>query len=258
MPWWIWAIAILAVAATVSMAVGLAHARAEGDRYLPQHALQDNGGLNGSSPANPQVYGSMNLDDELTYRTACFPPAAEWNRSNAGTDGGWEHRTALYNGHTWGCLIPDTNHLGACPEEGDWPNDQDVPYLPAAGPVDQGPDVLDAVLALEVEDPAAAGWTDQLLVDLREEPTCLDGVGGTVTMIATNDEPLSGPVPDSPPKGAGPLGFHERMADTGEIALAGLRAEFAAELRAQDDDAAEFISRQATAAAEFRLIANGL
>lgn len=230
---------------------------ARGWAYDWRHAKHLVTGAEAGGDSGPGVYGSMCLEDEWAYRAGHFPPPGEWNRSSAETDGGWEHRTALYNGHTWGCLIPDVDHVGACPEEGDWDDGRDwpgpeVPYLPAPGPVDQGPSMVDH--------PEDAGWTDQLLADLREAPTVLDSVGDAVAKIATNESVCECGVPEHLwlYRGGCERPELERMADTGEINLASLRADYAAELRAQDDDAAEFISQKASQAAELRLQLHGL
>lgn len=142
-------------------------------------------------------------------------------------------KTEVINGHVPGCLCPDgDHHWTACPEEEDWPDDDEPPVPPVlgllpAGPVDEDPGLVDAALALAADDPGDAGWTDQLLADLHDAPTVLD----------------------HPPS---------RLADTGEIELANLRADYAAELRAQYDDTAEYLSRLRSDAAQFRLTVNGL
>jgi hypothetical protein len=163
---------------------------------------------------------------------------APWEVPHGAESGAiWPHQ-GLWNGHTFGCTIPDEDHPGTCPEEGDDPDDPygwPVPGLPPAEPpaVCEGPSVVDTAPALGADDPGDAGWTDQLLADLREAPTVLD-------------HPVSFSVAPEP----------SRLADTGEIAIIVQRADYAAELRAQDDDAAEFSSRLCFDVAAYRLSAS--
>lgn len=167
----------------------------------------------------------------------------------------WPHQE-LWNGHKPRCLCPaGDHHWTACPEEEDWPDDDEppgpLPDMLPAWPVAEGPSLVDAALASAADDPGNAGWTDQLLAHLRHAPTALDDLASCGHPRNEDGECDCSWWPERAP-------YLERMADTGEIRLANLRADYAAELRAQYDDTTEYISRLKSDAAQFRLTFNGL
>ena len=55
-----------------------------------------------------------------------------WEPPHGAEAGAISPKLGLWNGHTFGCLAPDEDHPGACPEEGDDPDD---PYCwpPSSG-----------------------------------------------------------------------------------------------------------------------------
>jgi len=191
--------------------------------YQPRHAVI---GMITVPPAQDHSaeYGSMWYDAELDWRARAglLPSPA----SAVSGPGGNIPKTELINGHVPGCLCPGgIHHWTACPEDEDWPDDDETPgtlpdMLPA-GPLVAGPSLVDTALASAEEAPEDAGWTDQLLADLHDAPTVLDSLPAA-PQAAFNVLP--------PP----------------------WAAEWAAQLRAQDDDAAEFISRLAYQAAAYR------
>lgn len=164
---------------------------------------------------------------------------------------------------------------GECqpPRNGDTQDELDpLPDMLPAGPVGVGPGLVDAALASAEEDPAGAGWTDELLADLHDAPTSLDGYGATFLSrgseeLYIDDEPDDfGPVPVPVLREFRKIRDYyawqpeqqERLAETGEFEMVSRNAEYAEQLREQDADAAEFMSRARSDAAEFRLSLHGL
>lgn len=249
--------ALLAVGAAVWCLIELSGEHYEARHQAPEPGPGDPTGRPGPDhPSGPRfgtIYAApvaghppWELKLERPAGPSPFPPPGEWNRANAATGADAEHRTPLWNGHTFGCLVPDEDHLGACPEEGDWPDDHawPVPDLPPdIDLADPGAGAAIA-LAIEADAPEDAGWTGPLLAELRTAPTVLDHPAAPVSMSvwrAAVDEAWEA-TEDA-----------ERLADTGEIQLASQRADYVADLSAQDADAAEFRSRLASTAAEIRL-----
>jgi len=260
MPWWILAIsgvAILAICVARPVQAFVYEWR-HAKHVIQQTELERD---------YPQVYGSMTLDEERTYLAR-----AKGVITGTGSSGMWEPKQELINGHKRGCLVPEgDHHWTACPEEDDWPDDDEnddpgpLPDMLAARPAET---VVDTALAFAAQDPEDAGWTDQLLADLHEAPTVLDevqadaerwGIFGPLTKVCAycdSDQHSSDDHIEADSRHT--RARDERLANTGEIEIISQRADYAADLRAQDDDAAEYISRLASDAAQFRLAVHGL
>lgn len=248
----------LAVGVVVTAAQALLHRTGEGRHQAPA------GPNRSPHPRGLPDYdtGSMTWDDEKAYLirrdgVVFIDRGGEvvlepWEPPHGAVSGAIWDKQELWNGHIPGCLAPNgDHHWTACPEEEDLSDDDDpVPPLPDMLPAPAAvTELVDTALARAEADPGDAGWTDQLLAELREAPTVLD---------TPADCRRCGCPPAIFPQNSDGLCSHcslalTRLADTGEIELASQRADYAAELRAQDDDVKAFISRQASDLASFRL-----
>lgn len=115
---------------------------------------------------------------------------------------------------------------------------------PCIGPDDPGPgEEIDPLPPPDDE------WTPQQLAELHDAPTVLDALQ-TSSGEDGSDGAVPGSIPgttlggsrfDPGPSPEDPAG--ERLADTGEIALASIRAEHQAQLAEQDADAADWCAQ---------------